>query len=50
MRVGLVVTIAALVALGMWGYSTTRGSGIPVYNPPYRALFDCGTFGPATSG
>jgi hypothetical protein len=40
-RVGLFVTIAALVALGAWGYSTTRGSGIPIYHPPYRGFADC---------
>ena len=40
-HVGIAVTVAALLAVGTWGYSTTRGSGIPVYNPPYRAFVDC---------
>ena len=40
-QVGLVVTAAALVGLGAWGYSTTRGSGITVYRAPYRVDMDC---------
>ena len=37
----IAVAIAVLAAVGAWGYSTTRGNGIIVYQTPYRAEMDC---------